>query len=150
MAQVKLSLLLSGEPTALFAVEALLFSAFHRFTKDVHVTFKNRLHGLYCLDPGCLPERVPAQLPSKPLDAKPDASEQIKPGCSSPDCPLVNIDTVHFPDEPQLDTIVEQRSRLQMTRTTPGAAVPPTLAAYRIARARVARPQQHVLAGQGT
>ena len=66
----------------------------------------------------------------KPLDTRQDASEQIKPGCNSPDCPLVNIDTVHFPSEPQLDTLVEQRL-LQMTRTTPGASVPPTLNAYR-------------------
>jgi len=66
----------------------------------------------------------------KPLDTQPDASEQIKPGCDSPDCPLVNIDTVHFPSEPQLDTLVEQRL-LQMTRTTPGASVPATLNAYR-------------------
>lgn len=66
----------------------------------------------------------------KPLDTKPDASEQIKPGCNSPDCPLVNIDTVHFPGEPQLDAIIEQRL-LQMTRTTPGASVPPSLNAYR-------------------
>ncbi|MFL1548172.1 RsiV family protein [Pseudomonas sp. D47] len=66
----------------------------------------------------------------KPLDTQQDASEQIKPGCGSPDCPLVNIDTVHFPSEPQLDSLVEQRL-LQMTRTTPGASVPPTLNAYR-------------------
>ena len=66
----------------------------------------------------------------KPLDTTTDKTEQIKPGCDSPDCPLVNIDTLHFPTEPQLDTLVEQRL-LQMTRTTPGAAVPATLNAYR-------------------
>lgn len=66
----------------------------------------------------------------KPLDTTADASEQIKPGCSSPDCPLVNIDTVHFPSEPQLDQIVEKRL-LQMARTSPGQAMPATLGAYR-------------------
>jgi len=66
----------------------------------------------------------------KPLDTTADASEQIKPGCSSPDCPLVNIDTVHFPSEPQLDQIIEQRL-LQMARTSPGQAMPATLNAYR-------------------
>ncbi|MFC6339024.1 DUF3298 domain-containing protein [Pseudomonas sp. CCM 7891] len=66
----------------------------------------------------------------KPLETTFDASEQIKPGCSSPDCPLVNIDTVHFPSEPQLDAVVEQRL-LQMTRTSPDASVPATLNAYR-------------------
>ncbi|RON01100.1 RsiV family protein [Pseudomonas brassicacearum] len=59
-----------------------------------------------------------------------DASEQVKPGCDGPDCPLVNIDTVHFPTDPQLDRIVEQRL-LQMTRTSPGAALPASLNAYR-------------------
>ena len=66
----------------------------------------------------------------KPLDVTTDKSEQIKPGCDSPACPLVNIDTVHFPAEPQLDSLVEQRL-LQMTRTTPGASVPASLNAYR-------------------
>jgi len=66
----------------------------------------------------------------KPLDTTADASEQIKPGCSSPDCPLVNIDTVHFPAEPQLDSLVEQRL-LQMARTSPNVSVPSTLKAYR-------------------
>jgi hypothetical protein len=66
----------------------------------------------------------------KPLDTTSDASEQIKPGCGSPDCPLVNIDTVHFPSEPQLDTVVEQRL-LQMTRTSPNASVAASLNAYR-------------------
>ena len=31
-----------------------------------------------------------------PLETTRDASEQLKPGCSNPDCPLVNIDTLHF------------------------------------------------------
>jgi len=65
-----------------------------------------------------------------PLTTTSDKSEQTKPGCNNPDCPLVNIDTVHFPAEPQLDSIVEKRL-LQMTRTSPEAAVPPTLNAYR-------------------
>lgn len=66
----------------------------------------------------------------KPLATTSDASEQIKPGCDSPACPLVNIDTVHFADEPQLDAIIEQRL-LQMARTAPGAPMPATLKAYR-------------------
>jgi len=65
-----------------------------------------------------------------PLDTTRDASEILKPGCSTPECPLVNIDTVHFPAEPQLDSIVEKRL-LQFTQATPGAPVAPTLAAYR-------------------
>ncbi|WPO99555.1 RsiV family protein [Pseudomonas sp. HR96] len=66
----------------------------------------------------------------KPLQAKRDAWEHIKPGCSiGADCPLVNIDTLHFPDEPQLDALVQQRL-LQMTRNAPNAPVAPTLQAY--------------------
>jgi len=65
-----------------------------------------------------------------PLSTTSDKSEQIKPGCNAPDCPLVNIDTVHFPDEPQLDAVIEKRL-LQMTRTSPQDSVPATLSAYR-------------------
>lgn len=66
---------------------------------------------------------------SAPLEVQRDASELIKPGCSAADCPLVNIDTVHFPDEPNLDNLVE-KSLLQMAATSPGAAVPISLKAY--------------------
>ncbi|KAA0949137.1 MULTISPECIES: RsiV family protein [unclassified Pseudomonas] len=65
-----------------------------------------------------------------PLETTRDASEQTQPGCATADCPLVNIDTVHFAKEPKLDGLIEQRL-LEMTRTTPGAALPTTLAAYR-------------------
>ena len=65
-----------------------------------------------------------------PLESTRDASEQLKPGCSNPDCPLVNIDTVHFAAEPALDGIIEKRL-LQMTRTEQNAAVAPTLTASR-------------------
>ncbi|WP_273823144.1 RsiV family protein [Pseudomonas asplenii] len=62
----------------------------------------------------------------KPLEFKRDAWEQVKPGCNDPDCPLVNIDTVHFPSEPQLDSLIEHRL-LQMTQATP---LPTSLKAY--------------------
>ena len=75
-----------------------------------------------------------------PLETTRDASEQLKPGCSNPDCPLVNIDTLRFPDEPALDGIIEKRL-LQMTRTTPDAPVAPTLAAYREEFLRTAGPR---------
>lgn len=65
-----------------------------------------------------------------PLQTTRDASEQLKPGCSAPDCPLVNLDVVHFPTEPQLDAIVEKRL-LQMTRFSPEDPMPASLAAYR-------------------
>ncbi|NWB90910.1 DUF3298 domain-containing protein [Pseudomonas agarici] len=66
----------------------------------------------------------------KPLAFKAEAWEQIKPGCSDPDCPLVNIDTVHFAGEPQLDQLIEH-SLLQMAHTAPGTPLPPSLKVYR-------------------
>lgn len=64
-----------------------------------------------------------------PLQVEREAWEQIKPGCSSADCPLVNIDTVHFPDEPRLDAIV-QKNLLQLAPTGPGLSPPVSLKAY--------------------
>ncbi len=75
-----------------------------------------------------------------PLETTRDASETLKPGCSNPDCPLVNIDTVHFAAEPALDGIIEKRL-LQMTRTEQNAAVAPSLAAYRDQFLRTAGPR---------
>ncbi|MFJ7795336.1 RsiV family protein [Pseudomonas sp. NPDC096950] len=74
-----------------------------------------------------------------PLETTRDASEILKPGCTTPDCPLVNIDTLRFPDEPQLDGIVE-KNLLQLTRT-PDAPAAPTLAAYRDQFLRTAEPR---------
>ena len=68
--------------------------------------------------------------PNAPLEVTRDASEHSKPGCSSADCPLVNIDTVHFAKEPKLDALIEQRL-LEMTRTTPSAPLPTSLDTYR-------------------
>ncbi|PWB33033.1 DUF3298 domain-containing protein [Pseudomonas sp. SDI] len=64
-----------------------------------------------------------------PLEVKRDAWEHIKPGCTAADCPLVNIDTVHFPALPKLDAIVE-RSLLGLTRDGEGAALPASLKSY--------------------
>ena len=85
-----------------------------------------------------------------PLETTRDASEQLKPGCTNQDCPLVNIDTLRFPAEPALDGIIEKRL-LQMTRTAPDAPVAPTLAAYREQFLSSAGPRQQQLpASQGT
>ncbi len=64
-----------------------------------------------------------------PLEVKRDAWEHVKPGCATADCPLVNIDMIHFPAEPALDSIVEKRL-LQMTRNSPDAPLPMSLKAY--------------------
>lgn len=64
-----------------------------------------------------------------PLTVQRDASELVKPGCTTNDCPLVNIDTVHFPDDAKLDAIV-QRTLLQLTRNDSDGPVPPSIKAY--------------------
>ncbi len=64
-----------------------------------------------------------------PLETKRDAFEHIKPGCTTPDCPLFNLDMVHFPSEPDLEPIVERRL-LQLTRTDNDAPLPASLQAY--------------------
>ena len=65
----------------------------------------------------------------KPLEVKREAWEHLKPGCSASDCPLVNIDTLHFPAQPQLDGVVE-RGLLQLARDGEGAPPPASLKAY--------------------
>ncbi|CAK9891606.1 MULTISPECIES: DUF3298 and DUF4163 domain-containing protein [Pseudomonas] len=64
-----------------------------------------------------------------PLEVKRDRWEHIKPGCSNADCPLVNIDTIHFPANPKLDAIVEKRL-LQLTQDNERSAPPSSLKAY--------------------
>jgi len=64
-----------------------------------------------------------------PLEVKREAWEHIKPGCTAQDCPLVNIDTVHFPAQPKLDAIVE-RSLLKLTSDGEGAPLPASLKSY--------------------
>ncbi|GLO23115.1 TPA: DUF3298 domain-containing protein [Pseudomonas putida] len=64
-----------------------------------------------------------------PLEVKRDAWEHVKPGCSESDCPLVNIDMVHFPALPALDGIVEKRL-LQLTEDNQHGTAPSTLQAY--------------------
>ena len=66
----------------------------------------------------------------KPLAFTHDRSEQLKAGCSGLECPLVNIDTVHFADEPKLDGLIESRL-LKMTVNSPDEKIAPSLNAYR-------------------
>ena len=66
----------------------------------------------------------------KPLTFTHDRSEQLKAGCSGLECPLVNIDTVHFADEPKLDALIEKRL-LKMTVYSPDEKIAPSLNAYR-------------------
>lgn len=72
-----------------------------------------------------------------PVEATRDATEQSKPGCASADCPLVNIDTVHFAKEPKLDALIEQRL-LEMTQSDP---LPTSLETYREQFLKTAAPR---------
>ena len=76
----------------------------------------------------------------KPLVFTADASEHVKPGCTGPECPLVNIDTVHTSAEPKLDALIESRL-LRMTVNSPDAKLAPSLDAYREQFLRTAQPR---------
>ncbi len=56
-------------------------------------------------------------------------TEQRPEGCSGENCPLVNIDTLRFPDEPALERLIDARLRA-MTQTAPDDRLPASLEAY--------------------
>ncbi|WP_312481880.1 DUF3298 and DUF4163 domain-containing protein [Stutzerimonas nitrititolerans] len=66
-----------------------------------------------------------------PLEVRQIVSEQRASGCAENDerCPLVNIDTEHFADEPALNALIDERLR-RMTVNTPDAEMPATLEDY--------------------
>ncbi|WP_263147217.1 RsiV family protein [Pseudomonas sp. RIT-PI-AD] len=66
---------------------------------------------------------------SRPPAPQHIAWEHLKPGCSGSDCPLVNIDTLRFADEPGLNGLIERRL-LDMTRNAPDAPLPRSLQDY--------------------
>lgn len=57
------------------------------------------------------------------------AWESIQPDCQGDSCPLVNVDTLIFPDEAPLSELIEQRL-LQMTGNSPDAPLPASLQSY--------------------
>ncbi|TBU92183.1 RsiV family protein [Stutzerimonas kirkiae] len=67
--------------------------------------------------------------PSSPA-AEHIAWERTPQGCSGQDCPLVNVDTLAFADQPALNQLIDLRLR-QMTVFTPDDQVPASLADYR-------------------
>ena len=69
------------------------------------------------------------------------AWEQRPAGCQGEACPLVNIDTLHFPDEPVLNRLIERRL-LEMTRLHAGDPLPASLRAYQHSYLRSAEPEQ--------
>jgi len=66
-----------------------------------------------------------------PVEVRQAISEQRPAGCSEQDdnCPLVNIDTHLFVDEPALNALIDERLR-KMTVNNPDAELPATLEGY--------------------
>lgn len=66
-----------------------------------------------------------------PVEVRQIISEQRPAGCSEQDesCPLVNIDTQLFTDEPALNALIDERLR-KMTLNSPDAELPATLEGY--------------------
>ncbi|AZZ46877.1 DUF3298 domain-containing protein [Pseudomonadaceae bacterium SI-3] len=76
-----------------------------------------------------------------PVEARQTLSEQRPAGCPAQDdsCPLVNIDTQQFENEPALNALIDQRLR-EMTVNSPDAEVPASLEGYQQAFLRDAEP----------
>ncbi|EIK54410.1 putative lipoprotein [Stutzerimonas stutzeri TS44] len=66
-------------------------------------------------------------------------TEERPQGCVGEACPLVNIDTLHFATEPQLDRLIDERLR-RLTLNEPDARLPESLRAYQADFLRDAKP----------
>ncbi|UVE17278.1 RsiV family protein [Pseudomonas sp. LS44] len=66
---------------------------------------------------------------SKTVVPQRHAWEHTQPGCQADDCPLVNIDTLTFTDDPQLNALIE-KNLLEMTRDSEGDPLPASLQSY--------------------
>ncbi|WEJ71732.1 RsiV family protein [Pseudomonas sp. PSE14] len=64
----------------------------------------------------------------EPLTARHTAFEHLKPGCQGEQCPLFNLDTLNFDDEPALNAAIDQQL-LELARS-PDGAVPASLEVY--------------------
>tara|TARA_Y100001949_G_scaffold152973_1_gene139655 strand:+ start:49291 stop:50019 length:729 start_codon:yes stop_codon:yes gene_type:complete len=76
-----------------------------------------------------------------PVDVRQILSEQRPTSCSEQDdsCPLVNVDTQLFENEPALNALIDQRLR-EMTVVSPDAQVPESLEGYQQAFLQDAEP----------
>jgi hypothetical protein len=75
------------------------------------------------------------------LDVQQALVETRPDGCvdGAQECPLVNIDSLTFADEPELNRLIDQRLR-SLALVTPGNAPPATLDGYRADFLRQAKP----------
>lgn len=65
----------------------------------------------------------------QPAKFERNAWEHLQSGCHGKDCPLVNIDTLHFPDEPVLNRLIERRL-LELAGAGAGLPLPASLESY--------------------
>lgn len=77
--------------------------------------------------------------PNAPISAERSAWEHTQAGCQGDDCPLVNIDTLSFAEEPALNSLIEHEL-LEMTGDSPDAQLPASLKAYEQAFLQSAEP----------
>lgn len=74
-----------------------------------------------------------------PLPYDRQTDERTTPGCQGEKCPLVNIDTIQFPDVPALNPIIT-RQLLELTRENNQTPLPASLQAYQQQFLRTAQP----------
>lgn len=88
--------------------------------------FRNRilLGSLLLLLGGC--QHLVAE---RPVEVRQIVTEHRPQGCEDDSCPLVNIDTLTFADEPELDRLIDARLR-RMTINGPDDRLPASLQDY--------------------
>lgn len=65
----------------------------------------------------------------RPLEVRQNVTEQRPAGCKEESCPLVNIDSLEFADEPELNRLIDARLR-RMTINGPDDRLPESLRSY--------------------
>ncbi|EXF45336.1 putative lipoprotein [Pseudomonas sp. BAY1663] len=68
-------------------------------------------------------------VPERSVEVHRNLSEQRPAGCHEESCPLVNIDSLQFADEPALDRLIDERLR-RMTVNAPDDRLPESLQGY--------------------
>jgi hypothetical protein len=65
----------------------------------------------------------------RPVEVRQTVTEQRPDGCKGENCPLVNIDSLTFADEPELNRLIDARLR-RMTLNGPDDRLPESLQSY--------------------
>lgn len=75
----------------------------------------------------------------RPVEVRQTVTEQRPKGCEGENCPLVNIDSLTFADEPELNRLIDARLR-RMTINGPDDRLPESLQSYQQGFLRTAEP----------